>query len=470
MKVTKNFVFVIVAISIMLFGGGAFLNAQVTIGADKVPEYFSILELRSNGNNGLRLPQIATIFEREAISTEYGEEPEMMGLTIFNMETLCVETWNGAKWISICADDGGSDNPTNPPDTSESPAQKPSSCGITASNGNMTFTAIADPNATGYEFFVLGVSSGMQPGNVLTLPAATSPANVAVKYYYAEAFLRPKMLAVTGGTFTIGAAVQDDLNGNPVGSDAAIEGNRAVTVNNFYMSEIAITQAQFEYVMGINPSYFQCSNNTAYAPSSAKPVEQVSWYDAIAFCNKLSIMEGKTPAYTVSGISDWAGLSYANIPAASNSNWDFATVNMSANGYRMPTEAEWEYAARGGNKSFTALGTPPDYHYAGGNDINTLGWYNLNSDDRTHVVKEMLPNALGLYDMSGNVTEWCWDWFGKLNANPNTDNPLGANGGTDRVTRGGLWNSTVTFCRVHDRNHILPFWRKNFNGFRVVYR
>ena len=169
--------------------------------------------------------------------------------------------------------------------------------------------------------------------------------------------------------------------------------------------------------MGTNPSYYK---------GESRPVDQVTWFNAIEYCNALSRKEGLTPCYTQSG-----------------GTW---TCNFNADGYRLPTEAEWEYAARGGNKSH-------GYKYSG-------------SDSLT---KE--ANELGLYDMSGGVVwEWCWDWYGSYSSSSQT-NPTGASSGSERVFRGGCWNNNASYCRVASRAKNYNRYPSNSSshvGFRVV--
>jgi formylglycine-generating enzyme required for sulfatase activity len=446
---------------------------QVPIGSETAAQNFSALELISNHSRGLRLPQL-TQAQREALEASANFVAEKtgkaLGLQIFNLDTRCVETWNGVMWIQGCPEEG----PHVPP-----ASLLPSSCGITASNGNTTFTCIADPAAEMYEFFVNGASQGKQMSNIINFTTAQTPSQISVAYFYPPYLLRPKMIDIVGGTYIIGAAVASatDFPGN----NGALTNSHQVTLSSFKMSETTVTQLQYAIVMGANPSCFQCdggdvAGSVNYAPSSQKPVDYVNWYRAIAYCNKLSLLEGKTPCYSVSGISDWANLAYSSIPISPtpNSTWDAAVCNWSANGYRLPTEAEWEYAARGGALSLTQQGTPPDFFYSGSNTGNDVAWYNVNNGTSgsttygTKIVKQKIPNALGLYDMSGNVWEWCWDWYADPYESGAVTDPHGPNSGIYRVIRGGPYASTWYNNRVSLRHYIFPNSRFDLFGFRLV--
>ena len=186
------------------------------------------------------------------------------------------------------------------------------------------------------------------------------------------------------------------------------------------------------------------------------PVNRMTWYAAIAYCNKLSVKEGLDCAYTVSGITDWENLAYSNIPTSWDSIWDTATCDFEANGYRLPTEAEWEWLARGGE----------NYTYAGSDTIEDVAWYSYNTTG-TRDVKTKVANGYGLYDMSGNVYEWCWDWYAETISSETE--AAGGGFGSLRVLRGGSWYHSVEYCTVSNRYSLYPGTLDlPYYGFRVV--
>ena len=251
---------------------------------------------------------------------------------------------------------------------------------------------------------------------------------VQVAFNYVERAVAPEgFVLVEAGTFRMGAT-DWNVNMKPVHS---------VTISkSFYMSKFEVTQKQWREVMGTNPSHFR---------GDELPVEQVSLYDAVEFCNKLSKMEGLTPCYSGRGES--------------------TSCDFSADGYRLPTEAEWEYAARGGNKS-------RGYMYSGSNSANDVAWYGDNSGEITQAVGQKSPNELGLYDMSGNVSEWCWDWYGKdyYASSPTTDprGPSGPTGGTWRVRRGAGRIGRAPSVRTTIRSYSPPTVKSLGIGFRPL--
>jgi formylglycine-generating enzyme len=257
-----------------------------------------------------------------------------------------------------------------------------------------------------------------------------------------------QMEYVTAGTFTMGRT-----NNTVTGYDDELP-THSVALSSFYIGKYEVKQSEWTDIMTTNPSNFVGND---------KPVETVTFYSILVYCNKRSIAEGLTPVYTISGSTN--PTTWGTIPTTANAAWDAAICNLAANGYRLPTEAEWEYTARGG-------AITPDYLYSGSNTANDVSWYNDNSTATTHLVGLKAANGLGLYDMSGNVQEWVWDWYGPYTSGAQT-NPTGPASGTLHTLRGGSWEQTSNASRVVFRSYGTP--EKGFDrvsnsrlGFRVV--
>ena len=250
---------------------------------------------------------------------------------------------------------------------------------------------------------------------------------------------------------------------------------KEVTLSSFWISPYEVTQEEFVSLMtgntnGIeaNPSRFT-SNPAAGEVQERRPVENVRWYDAIVYCNLLSIKEGLTPCYTIKSSTDPAawGMSPTSTGAEDYDAWNSVTCNFNADGYRLPTEAEWEYAARGGRTGITDGSW--EYEYSGSNTIDEVAWCYDNSDSKTHEVGKKQANALGLYDMSGNVWEWCWDRYDSSSGYPSgTEDPAGPGTGSSRVDRGGSCSNGASICSVSLRDSSSPYYRYDYFGFRLV--
>ena len=271
------------------------------------------------------------------------------------------------------------------------------------------------------------VDEGMAASVSFTYKKAAAPAKPAQS---APATVPAGMVLVPAGSFTMGSPA-----GETGRSDN--EAQHEVSVSAFYIGATEVTQAQYKAVMGSNPSNFKGDD---------LPVERVDWYDAVAFCNKLSEREGLPKVYTINGTDVSA-------------DWD-------ATGYRLPTEAEWEYAAKGGSASGSLA---VNAVYAGSANLADVAWYSGNSGNRTRSVGQKRANALGLYDMSGNVWEWCWDIYGNYPSGNQRD-PLGASSGGLRVCRGGGWGIDVRYLRSAFRGNGGPDGRGSNLGFRVARR
>ena len=227
-----------------------------------------------------------------------------------------------------------------------------------------------------------------------------------------------KMIYVEGGTFTMGATSEQESDANKDEKPA-----HQVTLSGYYIGETVVTQALWKAVMEKRKimGMIKTDNNPSSFKGDDRPVECVSWNDCKMFISKLNSLTGKN--------------------------------------FRMPTEAEWEYAARGGNKS-------RGYKYSGSDNIDDVAWYDGNSGNETHPVKTKNANELGLYDMSGNVWEWCSDWYGSYSSAAQT-NPKGPDSGTRRVLRGGCWDFYARYCRCSSRDDFDPDGRGIVLGLRL---
>ena len=240
-------------------------------------------------------------------------------------------------------------------------------------------------------------------------------------------------LLINGSTFTMGSPEEERWREND-------ETQHQVTVGNYYIAKYEVAQADYEALMGSNPSSFT---------GDRLPVEGVSWYDAVRYCNALSSQEGLEAAYTINGME--------------------VTWNREANGYRLPTEAEWEYACR--------AGTTTPFSTGGNITVDQANWYSsypyIEGEGggayrrQTVAVDEFEPNSWGIYNMHGNVSEWCWDYYGEYGAQAQ-DNPAGPQSGRNRVIRGGGWYDYAKHVRSAYRSAMPADYIDYKIGFRVA--
>ncbi len=263
---------------------------------------------------------------------------------------------------------------------------------------------------------------------------------IQIKYY-------PKMTAVTGGTFWMGDDARDSLLVTKEGLDDLRQIDlREVSIADFYIGETEVTVLQYRL-------YCEATNRdmpktTPWGLLGDNPIMRMNWMNAIGYANWLSDKNGLNPVYTILG--DRA---------------KDVRVDHGANGYRLPTEAEWEFAAGGGNLGRTD--GRKNTIFAGSDDVDLVAWHKFNSVSRTHPVRQKKPNELGLHDMAGNVREWCQDWYEESLQGPVKD-PKGPETGLEKILRGGVWRSPLSHCRISRRGYDPPTYNGSGIGFRLA--
>ena len=255
---------------------------------------------------------------------------------------------------------------------------------------------------------------------------------------YIALFAQENMVRINGGTFLMGSPAND-----PDPQKFNLPQHR-VTLSSYYIGKYEVTQKEWTEIMGTTVRQQQTKSKTTWPLSGEGnfyPIYFVTWYDAIEYCNKKSIKEGLTPVYTINR----------------NQNELTVTWDRKANGYRLPTEAEWEYACRAGTTTT----------FSSGSSVNNAGWHSENANNRSHSVGEKQPNPWGLYDMHGNVFEWCWDLAGDYTAEEKND-PINSSDYDYRIYRGGSWFTGPVGLRTIMRYFRNPNTSTHYIGFRVA--
>jgi sulfatase modifying factor 1 len=240
------------------------------------------------------------------------------------------------------------------------------------------------------------------------------------------------MILIPAGTFDMGCTAAQQADGNCESEESPV--HSVTLTHDFYMGETEVTQGEYQSIMGSNPSYFSSCGSTC-------PVEYITWHQMAEYANALSVLDGLTECFSCLD----GECSTPNSP-------------YTCDGYRLPTEAEWEYAARAGT----------DYVYSGSSTVGDVAWYHSNASSQPHPVAQKLPNDWGLYDMTGNVYEWVWDWYDSsyYSSSPSSD-PEGPTSASSRVVRGGSWKIGASDARVAGRYGNTPSYRDSSLGFRL---
>ena len=302
-------------------------------------------------------------------------------------------------------------------------------------------TKPSNPTKNGHNFlgWYITTDNGTTLSNALYDFNTTITSNI--KLY--PVFYKP----ISDMVYVQGATIDGAITAEGYTKSINFKSNVIQIIKNFYMSETEITQLEYELYCTYHSDLYP---DSTYGDSQNHPAYYVSFFDALVYCNKRSINEGLTPYYTIDGQTNPDA--WGIIPTSDYSVWCDVTCDFEADGYRLPTMAEWEYAARGGNGL-----SGYQYKYAGSDNIDEVAWYYNNANNKNQTVKCKKANGLGLYDMSGSVFEWCWD----------RDTSYGG-GNTARYVAGGDWNLKAPYCVVSYRGFYKPHLYCQSYGFRVV--
>jgi formylglycine-generating enzyme required for sulfatase activity len=317
---------------------------------------------------------------------------------------------------------------------------------------NPIFVAISSstPGAT-IRYTTDGTEPTANSGTIYTTPISVSQDTVLKAIAYRSGF---SASSIVSAAYTVTGSLPPGFV--LVGGGTFHNGTSNVNLSDFYLESKEVTQASYSAVMGTDPP-------TGFGTGDEYPVYYVTWFNTVEYSNRRSIADGLDPVYSYNNGTAY-GTNPANWPAGWNqvdANQNYISANWTANGYRLPSEMEWMFAARGGNISM-------GYAYCGSNDINAVSWYITNAGNTTHPTAQFVHNELGLFDMGGNVWEWCWDYLADNYPSGDQTNPTGPTTGQYRILRGGSAFSPDIHCTSVYRNSIWPTFNNHTLGFRVA--